>query len=336
MPPDPIDLTQLHEQLIQAQQQVIELEQKNKLLTQELTHSNEMLNATLDGTGLCLWEQDIPSGNLVMFNQEWGKLLGYSLAEVPAHIESWKSNLHLEDKDWVIKAFYDHVEGKEDMYRAVHRMYHSDGSIRWVSDRGRIIEYTDQGEPKRIVGTHIDITQEKRYEMELSRLAHVDPLTNLLNRNAIKSNYQQHFTSANIGGSIAFIDLDGFKAINDYAGHHMGDKLLAYVANAITHSVHKTFGSGQHFIARVGGDEFLILTTVVDRALLQQCTTILLTQFSQQICIESHDFKIGLSIGIYQFSQPTSFSKICDKADKAMYFIKQNGKHGTKFYDHDM
>ncbi|QIR16093.1 sensor domain-containing diguanylate cyclase [Shewanella aestuarii] len=332
------ELQQLHDkirkleaQLADCMAQNAELTQDKQRLKQTLKLTEEKLNATLDGNGLCLWEQDIPSGNLIMYNQEWGALLGYTLEERPAHIDSWKSHLHPDDKDWVIKAFYDHVEGKEDIYRAVHRMIHKDGSVSWVSDRGRIIEYNEDGKPKRIMGTHTDITQEKRYEQELARLAHYDPLTNLLNRNALKSHYQKNFKHPQAKGTLIFIDLDGFKGINDKAGHRIGDLLLIHVANTISQTAKTLLGTGQHAIARIGGDEFVILTTAHQAEILAPFTQTLLQQFNQPTSIEQHKTQIGLSIGVCTFSAPTTFAHAYEQADKAMYQVKQQGKHDVAF-----
>ena len=324
-------IANLKSELSDYRSQVSELKKQKLQLQQTLKLTEEKLHATLDGTGLCLWEQDIPSGILTMYNQEWGALLGYTLEERPAHIDSWKSHLHPDDKDWVIKAFYDHVEGKENVYRAVHRMLHKDGSVSWVSDRGRIIEFTENGQPKRIMGTHTDITQEKLYEQELARLAHYDPLTNLLNRNALKSHYQKNFKHPQAKGALIFIDLDGFKGINDKAGHRIGDLLLIHVANTISQTAKNLLGAGQHAIARIGGDEFVILTTVHQAEILTPFANTLLQQFNHPTTIEQHKAQIGLSIGVCAFSAPTAFSHAYEQADKAMYLVKQQGKHDVAF-----
>lgn len=93
-----VDLDALEQKIKELSATVAKLSHENKQLKQALKQSDEKLNAALDGTDLCLWEQDIPTGNLTIFNQEWGDLLGYTLDERPAHIESWKSHLHPDDK----------------------------------------------------------------------------------------------------------------------------------------------------------------------------------------------------------------------------------------------
>lgn len=155
----------------EQQDRIQQLEQQVEQLTRDKQRLEEKLNAALDGTGLCLWEQHVPTGRLRIFNMEWGKMLGFQPNELEANLDTWKSKLHPDDYDLAVGAFEDHLHGRADTYQVVHRMLHKDGSHSWVSDRGRIVEYAADGSPLRIMGTHIDITNEKRYEQELSRLA---------------------------------------------------------------------------------------------------------------------------------------------------------------------
>ncbi|WP_297891529.1 sensor domain-containing diguanylate cyclase [Shewanella sp.] len=314
------------EQIKQLQAEIAQLKRENANLTALNRRAEEKLFAALDGNGLCLWEQHIPSGNLTIFNMRWGELLGFSREELAAHIDSWKSKLHPDDKEWVIKAFEDHVSGQADYYQVVHRMLHKDGSITWVSDRGRIVERLADGTPLRMMGSHIDITQEKRYEMDLARLAHSDPLTNLMNRQAIAKAFDDSLRSG-IHGALFFIDLDGFKALNDRYGHKFGDSLLMHVAHTLV-----CHAGELAQIARLGGDEFVILLPSSDSGFLAILAQSLLDVYRQKFLLEGCEVEIGLSIGIDIFSDGDSFAKSCDRADAAMYRVKHQGKHGYCFY----
>ncbi|QYJ79201.1 sensor domain-containing diguanylate cyclase [Shewanella acanthi] len=306
----------------QQQTEIERLKRENARLTALNRRAEEKLFAALDGNGLCLWEQHVPSGNLTLFNVKWGELLGFSREELAAHVDSWKSKLHPEDRDWVIQAFEDHISGKADYYQVVHRMLHKDGSITWVSDRGRIVERLADGTPLRMMGSHIDITQEKRYEIDLARLAHSDPLTQLLNRQAVAN----AFESANGSGALFFIDLDGFKELNDKYGHKFGDQILIHVAQSLTIHAGKSAK-----IARLGGDEFVILFATSDRVFLASIATALLAEYEQPFSIEGNDVEIGLSIGVDIFNPGDSFSLSCERADAAMYQVKHQGKHSYRF-----
>jgi diguanylate cyclase (GGDEF)-like protein/PAS domain S-box-containing protein len=328
-------------ELEQCKLKIKQLERENSHLTLVNKRINEQLNAALDGTGLCLWEQHIPSGNLTIFNQQWGHLLGFTRQELPAHISSWKNNLHPDDKDWVIEAFDNHIAGKSETYEAVHRMIHKDGSVAWVSDRGRIIEYDINGKPLRIMGTHIDVTKEKRYEADLAKLAHRDPLTNLLNRTALVNAFEQEKQQQKKHhlGALCFIDLDGFKIINDHLGHRYGDSLLIHIAKALTRLCQQFFAPTdttteqyRFHVARFGGDEFVILTQCNQVERLTEMANTLLALYRQPIQLEGETIRIGLSIGISLFDELDEFANVCEQADKAMYSVKKHGKHNVLFW----
>ncbi|MCG9695663.1 sensor domain-containing diguanylate cyclase [Shewanella sp. Isolate11] len=311
----------------QIQQELAELKRENAKLKLLNKRAEEKLFAALDGNRLCLWEQHIPSGNLTIFNMRWGALLGYSREELAAHVDSWKQNLHPEDKDWVIKAFEDHVEGKSDYYEVVHRMLHKDGSITWVSDRGRIVERKADGSPLRMMGSHVDITQEKRYEAELSLLALSDPLTKLCNRQAISQAFFDYQASTQAGGALFFIDLDGFKQLNDKLGHQFGDQLLIDVANNL-----KTLAFDSAECARFGGDEFLILFPDNNHQQLSQIAQSMLDAYRHSFTLDGQTISLGLSIGIYCFTADDDFATCCEHADSAMYQVKNRGKHDYCFW----
>ena len=69
------------------------------------------LSAALDGTGLCLWQLDIPNGKLIIYNRRWGSMLGYQPKELSAHFDVWREHLHTEDRAMVLAAFYNHLVG---------------------------------------------------------------------------------------------------------------------------------------------------------------------------------------------------------------------------------
>nr|WP_321460866.1 diguanylate cyclase [uncultured Vibrio sp.] len=312
-----------------------QLEKENEQLKRKNARLQEKLNAALDSNGLCLWEQHIPSGTLTIFNMQWGKMLGYQPNELTATVETWKNNLHPEDYDLAVGAFEDHLAGKTDLYQVIHRMLHKDGSDSWVSDRGRIVEYAADGSPLRMMGTHIDITQEKRYEQQLAKLANSDSLTGLLNRSAMEKcfsdNPELHQSNKQ---SLIFFDVDNFKTVNDELGHHAGDNLLISIANRL-----KELAPADAQIARIGGDEFVILCNESTREELTKICDRLLTcvpvvmQTVMNIRSERR-LKVGLSIGVCIFqSNIGNFEAIYQKADAAMYKIKKNGKNGVAFVE---
>ena len=95
-------------------------------------------------------------------------ILGYSDAEIPNDIEIWSNYVHPDDKQPVMEAFQDHIDGKTPEFAYKHRMLHKDGSIRWIMARGTVMR-DDQGNPVRVVGTDTDITQHQEAEEALRR-----------------------------------------------------------------------------------------------------------------------------------------------------------------------
>ncbi len=305
-----------------------QLERQVEQLTRDKKRLEEKLNAALDGNGLCLWEQHIPSGKLTIFNMEWGKMLGFQPHELEANVEIWKSRLHPEDYDLAVGAFEDHINGKADTYQVVHRMIHNDGSSSWVSDRGRIVEYDEDGKPLRIMGTHIDITNEKRYELELSKLATLDPLTNLLNRKVLIEKCDELCQGIlEQSASLIFIDLDNFKTVNDHLGHKAGDSLLIKVADWL-----KSYAPSESIIARLGGDEFVLLCLEQERQAVNDFIDKLLSEVSEPVKLDNGLAHIGLSIGVCEFtSENYHFETLYELADRAMYEVKRSGKNGVKY-----
>lgn len=307
---------------------IAQLEQTIEQLTKDNQRLEEKLNAALDGTGLCLWEQHVPTGKLTIFNMEWGKMLGFQPHELEANVETWKSKLHPEDYDLAVGAFESHLHGETDAYQVVHRMIHKDGSHSWVSDRGRIVEYTPDGQPLRIMGTHIDITNEKRYELELAKLATQDPLTGLMNRQALKSEFDQHAAHPlDHPSALVFIDVDDFKKVNDQLGHKAGDQVLVHIADWM-----RKLAPEYAKVARMGGDEFVIFYPHYNAHSVQQFVDRLLSHAHQPIRLENGEAQIGFSIGVCQFSDAyQDFEVLYEYADQAMYKVKRNGKNGVSF-----
>ncbi|HDX8370412.1 TPA: sensor domain-containing diguanylate cyclase [Aeromonas dhakensis] len=292
--------------------------QENERLRRVADDAREKLEAAMDGTGLCIWQNHVPTGKLIIFNRRWGSMLGYQPKELSAHFDVWREHLHPEDRERVLQAFFDHLNGKSPFYQVMHRMIAKDGKTTWVLDRGRVVERDAQGNPVRVMGTHIDITHEKEYEQQLARLAHRDPLTGLANRTALQRKFNQGFKA------ICFIDLDDFKQVNDNLGHRAGDELLI----ALTRRLRDCCEEGVK-IGRLGGDEFVLLLPWASddprtSQLASQCIDAISTPFE----LPNGDASVGLSMGIAAIRPQDDFSTALARADQAMYRVKRGGKRG--------
>ena len=178
-----------------------------------------------------------------------------------------------------------------------------------------------------------DITESKRHLWELERRGNEDPLTGLPNRHWLLAYLPDALHRASEHGtmvSLLFIDLDGFKHVNDSAGHHGGDELLRSVASRLRLAVRPA----DHLV-RVGGDEFVVIVEhLVDKAGAAHFAERMLRAFGERFHIGHGTFAIGASIGISVFPDDgTDMQELLTHADAAMYAVKTSGKMGYRFFD---
>lgn len=132
----------------------------NKLeIEKNLEMERKRLELALDGGKLGLWDWNIIT-NETVFNKRWAEMLGENIDDIPFNVNSWLERAHADDIEMCKKAIEDHLSGKTEFYESTHRMRHVDGTWRWILDRGKLVEHTEGEKPLRIVGTHLDITEQ--------------------------------------------------------------------------------------------------------------------------------------------------------------------------------
>lgn len=149
--------------LQQLQRQATQLARE---MTEEITTQRERLALALEGGGLGLWDWDLLTDK-VIFDGCWASMLGERLEDLPQALSTWSSRVHPDDMDKAKEALEKHVMGDAPYYECIHRMRHADGSWRWILDHGRIMERDPDGTPRRMLGTHTDITDQIRQELEV-------------------------------------------------------------------------------------------------------------------------------------------------------------------------
>jgi len=183
-----------------------------------------------------------------------------------------------------------------------------------------------------VLGITRDITERKEYEMRLEYQALHDPLTGLPNRRYLLSRIAE-IISDNIMGSKAsivmlFCDLDFFKNVNDIHGHEIGDQCLLELTRRITNAM-----PAPAFIARFGGDEFVVLAQMTPEQATEKAAA-LLQSFSQPIQVSDIIVKIQASIGIAQLTMAHKTpSDLIRDADAAMYQAKERGRNRLEMFD---
>lgn len=179
------------------------------------------------------------------------------------------------------------------------------------------------------VDTQEDITEKRRTEERIEWLARHDALTGVANRFHFRETFEKALSELSCGTSLAlhWIDLDGFKDVNDRLGHPIGDALLKAVAQRLRSSIRKG-----DFIARLGGDEFAIIQMGARTA--EQCAR-LARRVLRDVCkpyyIFGHEISISTSIGVVCAPENgDSADELLKYADIALYEVKTSGRHGFK------
>ena len=218
---------------------------------------------------------------------------------------------------------------------AVLRNYRKDGALFWnqlliapVPDLdGRITHH---------IGIINDVTELIRYQEQLEYQANYDSLTLLPNRNLLRDRLQQALVAAQrheSGVAVVFIDLDGFKNVNDSLGHSVGDRLLGVVAERLTRCTRTT-----DTVARHGGDEFVIvLTDAIDEKSLIGWMERARALISEPVWIDGTELYVGCSMGASVYPQDGNDAEtLLKKADVAMYRAKDMGRNTFQFFQPEM
>ncbi len=117
-----------------------------------------------------MWDWDVQSGR-IFFNERWAEIIGYTLAELgPLSIDTWVDRTHPEDLALAEKLLEEQFDKKTEYYDCELRMKHKNGHWVWIHDRGKVVDWTEDGKPLRMTGTHSDITRRKLVETELKQL----------------------------------------------------------------------------------------------------------------------------------------------------------------------
>lgn len=192
----------------------------------------------------------------------------------------------------------------------------------------------DDGITRHYVGLFSDITLTKMYTQQMERIAHYDALTGLPNRVLLSDRLQLAMAQAQRRGqqlAVAFLDLDGFKAVNDKQGHEAGDQLLVALANHMKRALRDG-----DTLARLGGDEFVaVLVDLADVNACQPLLSRLLAAAAQPIQYGDHQLQVSASLGVtfYPQGEDIDADQLLRQADQAMYQAKLAGKNRYHIFD---
>jgi diguanylate cyclase (GGDEF)-like protein/PAS domain S-box-containing protein len=252
-------------------------------------------------------------GTFLRTNRALRAMLGYSkweLAEL-----TFQEITHPDDLDADVSLLRECLEGRRRSYRIDKRYIASDGRIVWGA-LTVVIVHAPRDRPRYFVSQIVDVTADRIREADLARQAATDPLTSVANRAAGWTRLEQ-LEASEVGYGLLFCDIERFKAVNDERGHRAGDRLLVEVAARLLDAV----GDGD-MVARWGGDEFLVITEVVDEAQLGRLAERITEDLERKPVTlgDGTQISVGLTIGCaaHRTGDGHTIDTVLDQADHAM------------------
>ncbi len=303
-------------------------------MEESLRKSEELWKFALEGSGDAVWELDVPSWQS-HYTARWQQMLGYSSDEVVGDLHDWASRIHPDDLPGVGESKAALLAGKVSTTSDEVRVRCKDGSWKWILARGMVVSCDENGRPLRVVGTCTDITPLKEHQQQLERIAHFDALTGLPNRVLLAYRLQQALAQSQRRGqslAVAYLDLDGFKAVNDRHGHNIGDDLLVSIAQRMKLALREG-----DTLARIGGDEFIAVLADLDQP--QDCEPVLdrlLLAAASPVTVGKRLLQVSASVGVTIYpGDGADAEQLIRHADQAMYQAKQAGKNRYHMFDVD-
>ena len=326
---------------IDAQKEVSKLnaglEERVMQRTSELSEANKHLSlqaAALKAAANAIVITDF-HGTIIWVNRAFTAMTGYGQEEIVGKNPNLL-NSGEQPESYYAELWSTILSGKVWKGEIVNRR--KDGTTYTEEMTITPVSLEDTGNPTNtyFIAIKQDITQRKAAEKQIQFLAYYDALTGLPNRTLLQDRLSKALAGARRRKdkvALLFLDLDGFKTINDSLGHSVGDLVLQEVAERL-----KRFAREQDTVARVGGDEFLIvLTAVKDAADAAVAAERLMHAMTVELVIQGRSLSISCSIGIGIFPEHgTDGETLIKNADAAMYCAKESGCNSFRFFSEGM
>ena len=271
-------------------------------------------------------------GRLLRVNPPMSDLFGYP--EEALLSRSIVDLMHPDDRDGTMQDIERLRDGPR-RHQSQRQCIRNDGSVfQGLSHLSLVSD--DQGVPLHILVQIMDVTEPSRLQAELRHQAFHDTLTGLANRSLLSDRLQQAIAQARRYGNrvgIAFLDLDNFKLVNDSMGHDCGDEVLVEVASRITSCLRES-----DTVARFGGDEFVIVLSVVNslQDVHDVCTRIQ-EELARPFTVPHREIVVTTSIGVVVSDDPLiGPARLLQQADTALYHAKHLGKNRMAVFTETM
>jgi diguanylate cyclase (GGDEF)-like protein/PAS domain S-box-containing protein len=286
------------------------------------------LEAAQRSAHLGSFDVDLVTGE-VSFSDELYRILGLPVGSTVDHL-TYRRRVHPDDLPAIEASSAAALAGDRSTL-LVHRIVRPDGELRWVEARNS----TPPNAPTRLCGTVLDITERHRVEELIDHEMRHDSLTGLPNRPEITRCLDALLADQADGGppvTIAFLDLDRFKVINDGLGHATGDLVLLEVAHRLRAAVGE-----DGLVGRFGGDEFVVLlpgrsspAAAVDRM------RAIVDSLEEPIQVDHRRFFITASVGVAISDRGDDSTRLLQATDTAMYEAKKQPGRRVSYFDHEL
>jgi diguanylate cyclase (GGDEF)-like protein/PAS domain S-box-containing protein len=303
----------------------------HELLTKEISQKSILLNryqkAMEEGMPIVHLSQDLLFSNI---NKSFSDLSDYRIDEVSGR--SFFSILYSSREHTVDKNELSSTLEKGFIYNTHTYIYAKENRKLYVN-LTFVPVLDDSTRLQEVILFVQDLTLQQQTREKYERLAIRDPLTGLYNRYGYEINIKNLIkkTKENAGElALMFLDLDGFKSVNDTYGHHIGDALLQAVSQRLKNILRE-----HDILARIGGDEFVVLIQTSKESIsVENIAKKILKSIGSIYFIENHDITIGVSIGIARYpKQAQNEQELTRQADAAMYQVKKSGKNGYALFN---
>lgn len=251
------------------------------------------------------------------FNKTWLDFTGRSFEQEFG--DGWTEGVHPDDFDHCVSIYLENFNNKT-RFEMEYRLLRHDGQWRWINDIG-VPAIDENGEFTGFIGSCLDVT-DKVLGFMLKEMAQKDGLTDVLSRQYLMSLFELELESVKRTGnklSVAMIDIDRFKNINDKYGHLGGDTALKMFSSVVKNNIRQN-----DLFGRYGGDEFLIVfpNNSIDEArkIIDRITTSLK---KLTINLDNDEIVISVSVGLCEYTDENSHEELIKTADKKMYEDKK-------------
>lgn len=292
------------------------------------------------------WEWDIETNSLFGSDQTFN-ILGLQSGKLEKANETIFQLIHPEDRTRVSELI-DTADHNQNTFSTDLRLILADKSELTVHLEGEVA-YSNDNKPARLQGTVQDISKRKKAEEQIFNLAYYDTLTGLPNRSFFKQHARQSLIQAGKEGkkvALMFLDLDGFKRVNDTLGHDKGDELLKNISRNLTDGLRATDSIAKvdpatyngNTLSRLGGDEFtLVLGNLDDWHQAASVAQRVIDHLGLPVWLKDQEIIITGSVGIAVYPEDgEDVDTLLKNADIAMYQAKAEGKNGYKFYSEQL